>query len=82
MPLLRRACDRALAWAPGRLAKQLEKAGEFTQAERFARQGADAGDRQALEELAVRRKDDDPDRQWRTTLENGLAAEGAPCVSW
>ncbi|MEY2249362.1 hypothetical protein AB8A21_41725, partial [Streptomyces sp. BF23-18] len=82
MPLLRRAYDEALAWAPGLLAERLEKAGEFTQAEHFARQAADTGDRQALEELAGRRKDDDPGRHWQTILANGLTAEGAPFVSW
>jgi hypothetical protein len=32
MPLLRRAYDEALAWAPGMLAERLEKAGEFVEA--------------------------------------------------
>ncbi|WP_430379787.1 hypothetical protein [Streptomyces sp. B1-3] len=82
MPLLRRACDEALAWAPGMLAERLEKAGEFVEAERLARQAADAGDRQALEELAARRKDDDPDRQWQALLANGLTAEGSPAAPW
>ncbi|MEU9523227.1 hypothetical protein [Streptomyces sp. NPDC048224] len=82
MPLLRRAYDEALAWAPGMLAERLEKAGEFVEAERLARQAADAGDRQALEELAARRKDDDPDRQWQALLANGLTAEGSPAAPW
>ncbi|MER5905158.1 hypothetical protein ABT150_34610 [Streptomyces mirabilis] len=82
MPLLRRAYDGALAWAPGMLAGRLEKAGEFTEAERFARQAADAGDRQALEDLAARRKNDDPDRQWQALLANGLTAEGTPAAVW
>ncbi len=82
MPLLRRAYDEALAWAPGMLAERLEKAGEFVEAERLARLAADAGDRQALEELATRRKDDDPDRQWQALLANGLTAEGSPAAPW
>jgi hypothetical protein len=82
MPLLRRAYDEALAWAPGMLAERLEKAGEFVEAERLARQAADAGDRQALEELAAWRKDDDPDRQWQALLANGLTAEGSPAAPW
>jgi hypothetical protein len=82
VPLLRRACDEALAWAPGMLAERLEKAGEFVEAECLARQAADAGDRQALEELAARRKDDDPDRQWQALLANGLTAEGSPAAPW
>ncbi|MEU6443092.1 hypothetical protein [Streptomyces sp. NPDC047046] len=82
VPLLRRACDEALAWAPGMLAEHLEKAGEFVEAERLARQAADAGDRQALEELAARRKDDDSDRQWQALLANGLTAEGSPAAPW
>lgn len=82
MSLLRRAYDEALAWAPGMLAERLEKAGEFTQAEHFARQAAGAGDRQALEELAARRKDDDPNRQWQALLANGLTAEGTPAAPW
>ncbi|NUV62575.1 hypothetical protein [Streptomyces sp. CAI-85] len=41
--LLRHACDEALAWAPGMLAERLEAAGEFAQAEQFARTAADAG---------------------------------------
>ncbi|SHH28701.1 hypothetical protein, partial [Streptomyces sp. 3214.6] len=82
VPLLRRAYDEALAWAPGMLAERLEKAGEFVEAERLARQAADAGDRQALKELAARRKDDDPDRQWQALLANGLTAEGSPAAPW
>ncbi|MEU5797353.1 hypothetical protein ABZ800_28080 [Streptomyces sp. NPDC047813] len=82
MPLLRRAYDEALTWAPGMLAERLEKAGEFVEAERLARQAADAGDRQALEELATRRKDDDPGRQWQALLANGLTAEGSPAAPW
>ncbi|MFC7811137.1 hypothetical protein [Streptomyces olivaceus] len=82
IPLLQRAYDEALAWAPGLLAERLEAAGEFTRAEHFARLAADAGDRQALEELAARRKDDDPDRQWQALLANGLTAEGTPAVPW
>ncbi|GAA4145615.1 hypothetical protein GCM10022285_50720 [Streptomyces tunisiensis] len=82
MPLLSRAYDEALAWAPGLLAEHLEAAGEFTQAEHFARLAADAGDRQALEDLAARRKDDDPGRQWQAMLTNGLTAEGTPAVPW
>ncbi|MGW5768646.1 hypothetical protein ACWEVY_05790 [Streptomyces longwoodensis] len=82
VPLLRRACDEALAWAPGMLAERLEKAGEFVEAECLARRAADAGDRQALEELAARRKDDDPDRQWQALLANGLTAEGSPAAPW
>ena len=78
MPLLWRAYDEALAWAPGLLAEHLEVAGEFTRAEHFARLAADAGDRQALEDLAARRKDDDPGRQWQAMLVNGLTAEGTP----
>ncbi|WP_175411409.1 hypothetical protein [Streptomyces sp. TRM64462] len=80
--LLRHACDEALAWAPGLLAERLEAAGEFAQAEQLARTAADAGDRQALEELAVQRKDDDPDRQWLALLANGLTAEGTPAAPW
>ncbi|WP_281156928.1 hypothetical protein [Streptomyces sp. HYC2] len=82
MPLLRCAYDGGLVWAPGALAEHLEVAGEFVQAERFARMAADAGDRQALEELAARRRDDDPDRQWRAMLANGLTAEGTSAASW
>ncbi|MET8790489.1 hypothetical protein [Streptomyces pseudogriseolus] len=82
MPLLRRAYDEAMAWAPGMLAERLEEAGEFTQAEHFAGTAADAGDRQALEELAAQRKDDDPGRQWQALLANGLTAEGTPAASW
>lgn len=78
MPLLRRAYDAARRWAPRLLAEHLEAAGEFAQTEHFARLAANAGDRQALEELAARRKDDDPDRQWQTILANGLTAEGTP----
>ncbi|MFP8887936.1 hypothetical protein [Streptomyces mangrovi] len=82
MPLLRRAYDEALGWVPGILAERMEKAGEFAEAERFARQAADAGDRQALEELVARRKNDDPDRQWQALLTNGLTAEGTPAHRW
>ncbi|MGW6958775.1 AAA family ATPase [Streptomyces chartreusis] len=82
MPLLRRAYDASLGWAPRLLAEQLEAAGEFAQAEHFARLAADAGDRQALEDLAARRKDDDPDWQWQTILANGLTAEGTPAAAW
>ncbi|WP_217213721.1 hypothetical protein [Streptomyces sp. AC550_RSS872] len=82
MPLLRRAYDEVLGWAPRLLAEHLEAAGEFAQAERFARLAADAGDRQALEELAAGRRDDDPDRQWQAILANGLRADGAPAVPW
>ncbi|GAA4561156.1 hypothetical protein GCM10023097_77060 [Streptomyces collinus] len=82
MPLLWRAYDEALAWAPGLLAEHLEVAGEFTRAEHFARLAADAGNRQALEDLAARRKDDDPGRQWQAMLANGLTAEGTPAVPW
>ncbi|MEU2956400.1 hypothetical protein [Streptomyces xanthochromogenes] len=82
MPLLQRAYDEALAWAPGLLAEHLEASGEFAQAEHFARLAADAGDRQALEELATQRRDDDPDRQWQAILANGLTAEGAAATPW
>ncbi|MFD0009010.1 hypothetical protein ACFVJ4_42590 [Streptomyces sp. NPDC127178] len=82
MPLLRRAYDESLGWAPRLLAEHLEEAGEFAQAEHFARLAADTGDRQALEELAARRKDDDPARQWQTMIANGLTAEGTPAPPW
>jgi hypothetical protein len=82
MPLLRRAYAEALPWAPGRLAERLERAGDFAEAERFARQAVDAGDRQALEDLAARRRSDDPDRQWQALLANGLTAEGTPAAAW
>ncbi|MFC8965495.1 hypothetical protein [Streptomyces sp. NPDC057094] len=82
MPLLRRAYGEALGWAPGLLSEHLEEAGEFAQSERFARLAADAGDWNALEELAARRKDDDPDRQWQALLANGLTAEGAAAAAW
>ncbi|MGI3197567.1 hypothetical protein ACRJ4W_00520 [Streptomyces sp. GLT-R25] len=81
MPLLWRAYDEALAWAPGLLAEHLEVAGEFAQSEHFARLAADAGDRQALEDLAARRKDD-AGLQWQAMLANGLTAEGTPAVPW
>ncbi|WP_432177125.1 AAA family ATPase [Streptomyces sp. Tue6028] len=82
MPLLRRAFAEALAWAPGLLAERLEASRDFVEAERFARLAADAGDRQALEELAARRSTDDPDRQWQTMLANGLTAEGITAAPW
>jgi hypothetical protein len=82
MPLLRRAYAEAMAWAPGMLAERLEKAGEYREAEHFARQAADAGDRQALEDLAAWRRNDDPDRQWQALLANGLTAEGTPAAAW
>ncbi|MEU0785354.1 hypothetical protein ABZ341_27710 [Streptomyces sp. NPDC006173] len=82
MPLLQRAFDEALAWAPGLLAEHLEASGEFVEAERFARLAADAGDRQALEDLATGRRGDDPERQWQALLSNGMTAEGATAVPW
>jgi hypothetical protein len=82
LALLRRAYDEFSAWASRLLAEHLEGGGEHAQAERFARLAADAGDRQALEDLAAQRRDDDPDRQWQTMLANGLMAEGTPAASW
>ncbi|WP_392958068.1 hypothetical protein [Streptomyces sp. LN245] len=81
-PATRGLSHQPLAWAPGLLAEHLEASGEFVEAERFARLAADAGDRQALEELATGRRGDDPDRQWQALLSNGMTAEGAPAVPW
>ncbi|MFE1300452.1 hypothetical protein ACFW6K_22180 [Streptomyces sp. NPDC058733] len=80
--LLRRAFDEGMAWAPGVLAERLELAGEFAQAEHFARLAADAGDRQVLEDLAAARRRVDPDRQWQTMLASGLTPEGACAAHW
>lgn len=76
LPLLRRAYEAGMPWAPGMIAACLETAGEHEQAESFARIAADAGDREPLENLATSRAHDDPQRTWRSLLAHGLTAQG------
>ncbi|MFF6779284.1 hypothetical protein ACFY8W_37830 [Streptomyces sp. NPDC012637] len=82
LPLLWRAYEAGMPWAPGMLAMRLEAAGEHTQAEFLARIAADTGDREPLEILAGKRACDDPDGTWRALLANGLTAQGTAAPPW
>jgi hypothetical protein len=79
---LRRATDEGQTWAPGRLSACLDAAGEPAEAEQWARRAADAGDRQALHDLAQHRAAHDPDGTWQALLLHGLAADGTTTPAW
>ncbi|MEU5980107.1 ATP-binding protein [Streptomyces sp. NPDC047315] len=82
VPLLWRAHEAGMPWAPGMLAMRLEAAGEHTRAESLARIAADTGDREPLEVLAGKRACDDPGGSWRALLANGLTAQGTTAPPW
>lgn len=82
LPLLWRAHEAGMPWAPGMLAMRLEAAGKHRQAESLARIAADSGDREPLEDLAQKRARDDPGGSWRALLANGLTAQGTTALPW
>ncbi|WP_030716327.1 hypothetical protein [Streptomyces sp. NRRL F-2580] len=82
LPLLWRAHEAGVPWAPGMLAAHLEAAGEHAQAESLARIAADTRDREPLENLAGSRAGDDPRGDGRALLANGLSAQGTTVLPW
>ncbi|MEW2620753.1 hypothetical protein [Streptomyces sp. NPDC048106] len=61
------------------LAWLAEEDGDFSSAERLARQAADAGDAATLQAIAGERR---YDPRWRQILEYGLEADGGVCEPW